>query len=115
MNNRMQQVGQFALDTVRESARQTMNNHGDDRYRAGFTRAAGITLRRVQEKLDAFREQMKGAGLTKAEQTVYAQLEELKSEVEADYDRYWRDSGVDWRPPTPMAKGTVRRREESKS
>ena len=112
MSNRMQQVSQFALDAVRESARQARSDHGDDQHRKGFTSSAGIALRRIQEKLDAFREQMKGAGLTKAEQAVYAQLEELKSEIEADYDRYWRGSDIDWRPPKPVAKGVIRPAEE---
>ena len=41
---------------------------------------------------------MKGPGLSKSEQANYAQLDELKSEIEAECDRYWRGSGIDWRP-----------------
>ncbi|WP_214516611.1 hypothetical protein [Rhodococcus qingshengii] len=113
--NHIQQAGQFALDVVRESAQQTLSARGGDQHRRGFTSAAGITLRRIQGKIDALREQMKGSGLTKAEQAIYAQLEELKSEIEADCDGYWRGTGVDWRPRKPIAKGTVRPAGESQS
>lgn len=51
---------------------------------------------------------MKSPGLNKAEQAIYAQLEELKSEVESDFDRYWRGSGVDWRPLKPVTTGVIR-------
>jgi hypothetical protein len=67
------------------------------------------------KKIDAFKKQMKGSGLTRAEQASYAQLEELKSEIEADCDRYWRGSGVDWRAPKPVAKRAVRPTGESQS
>lgn len=92
-----------------------MSDHHDDGRIRGFSSAAGIALLRIQEKLDAYREQMKGPGLSKSEQASYAQLDELKSEIEAEYDRYWRGSGIDWRPLKPVAKGTVRRPIESKS
>lgn len=49
---------------------------------------------------------MKGPGLSKVEQASYVRLDELKSEIEADYDRYWRGSGVDRRPLKPVAQGT---------
>ncbi|TSD40525.1 hypothetical protein FFI94_033100 [Rhodococcus sp. KBS0724] len=115
MNNPSQQAGRSILDGVRESLQQERSAHGDDQRLRGFTSAAGIALRRIQEKIDAFREQMKGSGLTKAEQVIYAQLEELKSEIEADCDGYWRGTGVDWRPRKPIAQGTVRRTGEPQS
>ncbi|MBO1268707.1 hypothetical protein [Arthrobacter cavernae] len=98
---------------MQESARQTLSDRGDDMHRKGFTRAASISLRLVQDEIDAFKEQMKGPGLSKAEQALYAHLDELKSKIEADFDRYWRGSGVDWRPPKPVAKGIVRQAGES--
>jgi hypothetical protein len=104
VNDRIRQLGRFIQGTVKESAQQTLRDHGDEEHRNGFTRAAGISLRQIQEKIDSFKEQMKGPGLTKAEQLVYNQLDELKSELEAGFDRYWRDTGVDWRPPKPIAK-----------
>ena len=104
MNDRIRQAGRF----IQGAAQQTFRDRDDDMQRKGFTSAAGISLRRIQEKLDLFKEQMKGPGLTKAEQMVYTQLDELKSEIEADFDRYWRRSGVDWRPPKPVAKGVIK-------
>ncbi len=115
MTDLIRQAGQFVKDAVQDSARQTLRDYGDDSHRKGFAGAAGITLRRVQEKLDALKEQMRGQGLTKAEQAIYAQLDELKSEIEADYDRYWRGSGVDWRPPKPVARRAVRQTGEPHS
>ena len=115
MNDHIQQAGQFVKDAVRDSARQARSDHGDAMYQRGFTSAAGIILRRIQERIDGFREQMKGPGLTKAEQAIYAQLDELKSEIEADCDRYWQGSGVDWRPLKPVAKAVIRQTGEPAS
>lgn len=111
MNNPIQQAGQVAL----EAARETTRGYGDDQRLRGFTSAASIALRRMQERIDAFSEQMRESGLTKAEQAFYLQLEDLKAEIEADCDRYWIGTGVDWRPRKPIAKGTVRRTGESQS
>lgn len=108
MNDQIRQTGQFLQHAFQESAQQALRDRGNDMQRRGFTSAAGISLRHVQEKLDAFKEQMKGPGLTKAEQMVYTQLDELKSEIEADFDRYWRGSGIDWRPRKAVAKGVVK-------
>ncbi len=58
---------------------------------------------------------MKGPGLSAPEQASYALLEELKSEIELECDRYWRRSGIDWRPLNPVAKGFVKRANESHS
>lgn len=115
MNDHFRQAGKFIADAVQESTSRTISAHRDDGHREGFTRAAGISLRRIQEKLDVFREQMKSPGLTKAEQTICAQLDELKSEIEADCDGYWRGTGVDWRPLKPVAKGVTMRTRESLS
>ena len=101
MNNHFQKAGEFLRDTVQESARQVLSDHRDDGHIRGFSSAAGIALRRIQEKLDAYREQMKGPGLSKSEQ--------------AECDRYWRGSGIDWRPLKPVAKGVVKRANESQS
>lgn len=109
----MRQAGEYLMDTVRDSAREAIGEHGDFKFRRGFTSAAGITERCIQRKLDDFREQMKGTGLSQAEQVVYAHLDELKSEIEAECDRFWRGTGVDWRPLKPVAKGVVRRPSES--
>jgi hypothetical protein len=112
---RIRQAGQFVMDTVRDSAQETMSDHGHARFERGFSAAAGIALRQIQQRLDGLREQMKGAGLSQAEQAFYAHLDELKSEIEADCDRYWRGSGVDWRPLKPVVKGLIRRTEETAS
>lgn len=108
MNDRIRQARQFIQAAVQESNRQTLSDHGDDLYRKGFTRAASISLRLVQDEIDVLKEQMKGPGLNKSEQALYAHLDELKSKVESDFDRYWQGSGVDWRPPKPVVKGGVR-------
>jgi hypothetical protein len=108
----IRQAGHLVIDAVRDSAQQTMNDHGDSKYQRGFTRATGITLSHIQEKLDGFREQMKGSGLGQTEQAIYAHLDELKSEIEADCDRYWQGTGVDWRPLKPVAKAVIQRADE---
>ena len=84
-------------------------------HRRGFSTAAGIALRHIDAKLDSLKERMTGPGLTKAEQAVFAELDGMKSEIEADCDRYWRGSGVDWRPLKPVVKGVVRWTEEPQS
>lgn len=111
----IRQATQYAVDAVRDSAQQRVIDQGDAQFQRGFTRAAGITQRRIQLKLDGFREQMKGSGLGPAEQAVYAHLDELKLDIEADCDRFWQGSGVDWRPRKPVAKGVVRRPDETQS
>jgi hypothetical protein len=108
----IRQAGQFVLDTVRGSAQQAMSDHGEVGFQQGFTAAGGIALRQIQEKLDGLREQMKSVGLSQSEQAVYAHLDELKSELEAECDRFWRGSGVDWRPLKPVAKAVIRQADE---
>lgn len=104
MNDRIRQIGQFVQGAVRESAR----HHGDEKHREGFTSAAGISLRLVQDEIEVLKEQMKGPGLSKSEQVLLAHLDELKSKIESGFDRYWKGTGVDWRPPKPIAKGVLR-------
>ena len=113
MNDRIHQVGRFMQDVLQEPARQKLSDHGDEMLRRGFTQAAGISLRLVQEKLDALKEQMTGPGLSKVEQAIYANLDELKSELEAGFDRYWQGSDVNWRARKRVAKGVVRETGES--
>lgn len=115
MDDRIKQAGQFLQGAAQESVRQAVSEHSDGMQRRGFSAAAGIALRCIEAKLDAFREQMTSQGLTKADQAVYAQLDALKSQVEADCDSYWRGSGVDWRPAKPVIKRVVRRTEEPQS
>ncbi|MGC4855283.1 hypothetical protein ACLQ24_18305 [Micromonospora sp. DT4] len=111
---RIPKAGRFIMDAVRDSVQDTMNDHGDAHFERGFSAAAGIALRQIQKRLDDLREQMKGKGLSQAEQAFYAHLDELKSEIEADCDRYWRGSGVDWRPLKPVAKAVIRRTDETR-
>ncbi len=108
MDDRLRQIGKFVTDTIQEAAQQKTSDHGDYRQLKGFTSAAGISLRLLQNKIDAFKEQMKGAGLSKTDQAIYTHLDELKSEIEAQFDRHWQGSGVDWRPPKPVVKGTIK-------
>jgi hypothetical protein len=112
---RMHQAGQIVVDAIRQSGRETMSNHGDARFENGFTEAAGIALRQLQNKLDGLKEQMKGPGLGQAEQALYVHLDEMKSQFEADCDRYWRGSGVDWRPLKPVARAVIRPRDKGTS
>ncbi|MFG1884444.1 hypothetical protein [Micromonospora sp. NPDC049102] len=111
---RIPKAGRFIMDAVRDSVQETMNDHGDAHFERGFSAAVGIALRQIQKRLDDLREQMKGRGLSQAEQAFYAHLDELKSEIEADCDRYWRGSGVDWRPLKPVAKAVIRRTDETR-
>lgn len=108
MNDRIREAGQSIMGAVQESNRQTLRDHGDDQHRKGFTKAASISLRLVQDEIDVLKEQMKGPGLNKSEQALYAHLDELRSKIESDFDRYWQGTGVDWRPPKPVVKGVVR-------
>ncbi|MFD1375462.1 hypothetical protein ACFQ4U_03755 [Micrococcus antarcticus] len=112
MNDHIWQKGKHIADTVLETSRRAFKTELEDRHRVGFTRAASMTLRLIQEKLAVFQKQMKGPGLNKGEQAVYAQLSELKSEIEAEYDRYWQGTGVDWRPSKPVVKGVIRKTKE---
>lgn len=108
--NQIERLAQEALGAVQSTARQGRREYGDEQFVRGFKAAAGISLRRVEEKLDAFQEQMKAAKIPKADLPVYAALVDLKSEFEAEYDRFWRNTDVDWRPTRPVVTGVVRRR-----
>ncbi|GAA3185598.1 hypothetical protein GCM10010531_44740 [Blastococcus jejuensis] len=112
MDDRIKQAGQFIESAVKDAIGQKVSEHGDHMFQSGFSSAAGITLRRIDAKLESFEERMKGSGLTKTEQAVCAQLDELKAEIEADCDRFWRGSGVEWRPPKQIAKGVRRSTQE---
>ncbi|MFF5291910.1 hypothetical protein [Paractinoplanes globisporus] len=106
-------AGQFLMDTVRDAVQERESARGDEGFEDGFSAAAGIALRQVQKRLDDLREQMKGKGLSQAQQAFYAHLDELKSEIEAGYDRCWAGSGLDWRPS--VAKAGIRRPGETRS
>jgi hypothetical protein len=41
------------MDVVRDSAQQVMSDHGEARFQRGFTAAAGIALRQIQESSTA--------------------------------------------------------------
>ncbi|MCA0143352.1 hypothetical protein [Blastococcus sp. LR1] len=112
---RFRGLGQSVMDAARDSVQGAMTDHGDARFARGFSAAAGIALRQIQKRLNELREQMKGEGLSQAEQAFYAHLDELKAEIEADCGRFWRGSGVDWRPLQPVAKGVIRRTDETGS
>src|SRR5690606_11632482 len=115
VNDGIKRFGQFAHDTIRQSARQAMSTHDEDQQRKGFSSAAGITLRQIDARLDALKERMTGAGMTKSEQAVYAELDELRSAIEAECDWYWEGTAVDWRPVKPVATRAVGRTEEPES
>lgn len=104
MNEHIRQAGRFVQDAVK----QTIRDQEDHKHQQGFTAAASISLHQIQAKLDLFKEQMRGPGLSKAEQMVYSQLEDLKTDLKAGFDRYWRHTDVDWRPAKPVAKGVVK-------
>lgn len=112
MDDRIRQAGQFVQDAVQDSVSQRVRERSHDMHRRGFSTAVGIVFRQIDAQLDTFKEQMSESGLSKTEQAVYVQLDRLKSEIEDECDRYWRDSGVDWRPIKPVVKGGVRWRDE---
>lgn len=101
-------AGEFVAGAVRDSARQAMQGHGEAEFQKGFTCAAKFSLRLIQKKLEELRDQMKGPGLSQAEQAVYAHLDELKFEIEAEYDHFWHNHGIDWRPQKPLVKARMR-------
>ncbi|GAA1440712.1 hypothetical protein [Leifsonia poae] len=111
MDEHIRRVGEFVGDALQEGARQAKAEIRDNAHRQGFTSAAGITLRRVDDELDALRNRMKGEGpkLTQTDLVFYAKLEELKTDIEAEFDQFWRGSGIDWRPRKTLVKGVVRR------
>ena len=80
-------IRQLVGGVFRDAARQVVDDHGAGRYQEGFTAAADIALGLIEEKLKASREQMKSTGLSPPEQAVFAHLDELKSEIEASWDR----------------------------
>lgn len=104
MNDQARQARDSITGLLREFALRESRKIRNEGHAKGFKSAAGIALRRIQGKLDGFKEQMTGPGLNKVDQAVYARLEELKSEIEADCERYWRGSGIEWRLPRPSAR-----------
>src|SRR4029453_3606197 len=61
-------AGQFLMDAPGDSVQEGMSDPGGARSAAGFREAAGIALRQIQGRLDDLREQMKGKGLSHAQQ-----------------------------------------------
>jgi hypothetical protein len=114
LSDRIRQAGEFAWDAFQKGARQAGSDLRDGARREGFSSAAGIALSRIEDSLDALKERMRGNGpsMTEADLALFAHLDDLKSEIEVSYDRYWRGSGVQWRPPKAVAKGIVRRTQE---
>lgn len=113
--NEIQRLAQKALGAVQNAAQQERSAYGDERYLKGFTSAADISLRCIEKKLDTFKEQMHSGSLSKPEQAVHAGLIDLRSEIEAECRRFWRSSGIDWHPSTPIANGVVRPAHEATS
>lgn len=110
--NQIRRFTQEVIGTVQNSARQARSANGDERYLKGFTKAADLSLRSIDAKLDTYRQQMTSGSLSKPDQAVYAGLTKLKSEIEAECHRFWRDSGIDWHPSTPAVKATLRPKPE---
>lgn len=113
MNDRIQRPGKSVLDTMKDSAREVIKDQADEKYRIGFSRSAQIALRHLEDKLDTLKETMKDRGLSKAEQLLYAHLDELRIDIETSYDRYWQGNGAAWRLPKPVAKPLVKNSGES--
>lgn len=111
----IRQAGRFLVDATRQTLQETVSDQADRGFQQGFRASASIALGQIQERLDDLREQMKSEGLGRSDQAIYAHLDELRSAIEAECDRYWRGSGVDWRPMKPVAKGVVRRTDEADS
>ncbi|MBL0749789.1 hypothetical protein [Nocardioides baculatus] len=108
MKDNIRKAGQFVHGALQEAAQQGRSDYGDDQYFRGFRNAAGITFRSIQSKTDVMKEQMKsGSGLTKTEQAVFAHLNELLIEIEAECNKHWAGTGLDWRPRPPVVKGPV--------
>lgn len=99
---------------LQEGARQSLDARAQADQLAGFSDAAGIALRRIRSESDALKQKVKdGSSLTRAEQLVLAQLDELESDLVTAYNYYWKRTGLDWRPRVERAvvpKGSVIRR-----
>lgn len=91
-------------DIARDVLRGIVDGEGARQYQAGFTAAARISLDLIGEALGEYKGQMTGAGLSKAEQATYARLDDLKSNIEKAFDEYWQGTGINWRPPEPVAR-----------
>ena len=124
MNDLIRKVGRFLKDVSQDSVRasqqsfrQERQDYDDENVRQGFSTAARISLHLIQKKLDAFNKQMEGPGpsLTKSEQGIYAELNKLKSEIEDEFDRSLRGTGIDWRPRAKKIPGIVVVRRQGKS
>lgn len=113
MDERIQEVGRRIYERYQDDRDEERRAHNMEMQRRGFQSSAGITFRLIDGKLDAFKEQMKGPGLTKADQAAYAALDELKAEIETASDAFWKEVGADWRPIKPVVKGKVTFRRRS--
>ena len=114
MSNRIHELGQSALDIAQDAARQVMSNHEDAVFQKGFTSSARITLNLIDQRIESYRAQMRGAGLSRAEQSAYAVLVALRSEITDRFDGYWDGTGIDWRPREALAKASLGTAEQLK-
>ncbi|MDI2019994.1 hypothetical protein [Paenarthrobacter nicotinovorans] len=104
MRDNIRRAGRFINRAVEEGRQRALQSISDEEELKGFTNAAEISLRQIQEHLDALKLRMDKPGLTKAEQLIFRQLDQLKSELEAAFEFYWKHTEVDWRPPQVIAK-----------
>lgn len=102
--DRIRQMGQELQNSLRESAKQARGERDDDMHLSGFQAAYRINSRRLDESIDALKAKLTAGELSKMEQVVLSRLEQLRSELEADFDYYWQAADVDWRPAKPVAK-----------
>lgn len=85
---------------LQDARQQAIQEHDAAVFEEGFMNAASISLYRIQKRIDGFKKQMKDSSLSKTEQLMLVQLEEIKSEIEKEFDQFCSGTGMDWRPPT---------------
>lgn len=101
--DRIRQMGQEIQDSIRESAKQAQGERDGNVHLSGFRAAYRISARRLEESIAALKAKLAAGELKQIEQVVLSRLEQLRSEMEADFDRYWQEADVDWRPAKPVA------------
>jgi len=109
LNDHIRRAGHFLQDAVGEGFRETFHNSQDAAHQEGFFRAAEATMQLIDHALEGFTDAMVNMGLSKSEQATYVRLLQLKTDIEASYDRYWSGTGLDWRLQHPAAKAVIPR------
>ena len=108
MSEQWRQTGRDLLDAFRDRMREGRSAYGQEEFREGFSAAAVITQQRLRERIDDLKAQLRTGSLTKADQLLLSELDELETSIEAGFDQFWADTDMDWRPRGPFANAADR-------